>query len=148
MIASERLTEDTTVLRKDWETLSSIRDAIRLALESAREDKHVGSSLQCSVVINVGGDEDATRDCLARYSSELDAIFVVSSAVVNSAVPDSPSWAYEQPFGRERQRGTVTILPPTEHKCPRCWRYISAEEDDLCNRCDEVMAALPGSSTC
>jgi isoleucyl-tRNA synthetase len=31
------------------------------------------------------------------------------------------------------------VYKANEAKCPRCWKYISAEEDVLCKRCEEVV---------
>ncbi|KAF4125075.1 isoleucyl-tRNA synthetase [Geosmithia morbida] len=143
---SERLDRDPTQLRQDWDVLSTVRDAVKLALESAREDKHVGSSLQCSVIVNIDGAEHVS-DCLTRYADELEDIFVVSSVAVNpeqqqQQQQQQPAWSYEQAIIRDSWSGKVTVLPPVDHKCSRCWRYMAAEEEGLCTRCDEVVGAL------
>jgi len=36
---------------------------------------------------------------------------------------------------------TFTIAKATQHKCPRCWKYQSDEEDKVCKRCEEVVGA-------
>lgn len=137
---------DEITLREDWEVLSVIRSAVQLALEFARTEKHVGSSLQCSVVVNVRESHPKVPGCLSRYQDELEDLFVVSSVTVNQAAPEEPSWSVEEAFSQDDWSGTVTILPPTAHKCSRCWKYVAAEEDGLCKRCDEVVAALGETS--
>jgi len=39
----------------------------------------------------------------------------------------------------EDDRFVVVIKKSPLHKCPRCWRYISEKEDELCDRCEEVI---------
>jgi isoleucyl-tRNA synthetase len=31
------------------------------------------------------------------------------------------------------------VVKASKHKCPRCWRFTSASEDELCSRCAEVL---------
>ncbi len=35
---------------------------------------------------------------------------------------------------------TFTIVKAQNYKCPRCWRYVSESEDELCNRCKKVLS--------
>jgi len=39
----------------------------------------------------------------------------------------------------EDERFVVKIKKSPLHKCPRCWRYLSEEENELCDRCKEVI---------
>ena len=39
----------------------------------------------------------------------------------------------------EDERFVVKIKKSPLHKCPRCWRYLSEAENELCNRCKEVI---------
>ena len=34
---------------------------------------------------------------------------------------------------------TYEIRKATKHKCPRCWRYLAENEDELCQRCAKVV---------
>ncbi len=36
---------------------------------------------------------------------------------------------------------TFAIIKATKYKCPRCWRYVSENENELCNRCKKVLEA-------
>ncbi|KAJ3480711.1 hypothetical protein NLG97_g8004 [Lecanicillium saksenae] len=97
VIDPKRLTYDADKLRADIPKLSAVHEAIKAGLEPARLAKEVGSSLQCSVVVTT---EDADLiSCLAEYKDELDAIFVVSSVSVNSALPEQPAWHYTTAIG-------------------------------------------------
>ena len=35
---------------------------------------------------------------------------------------------------------TYSIHKATAHKCPRCWKFVSASEDEACMRCTEVVS--------
>ena len=132
-------------LRQDWELLSLIRNSVKLAMESARDSKDIGSSLQCRVVIAT--EDQGVKSCLGRYRDELDSIFVASKVEVNSTVPPSTDslWQYEKEFSQGDLSGKVHILPPTDEKCSRCWRYLAEVEDSLCDRCEDVVSKLPAA---
>ncbi|ROT40005.1 isoleucyl-tRNA synthetase [Sodiomyces alkalinus F11] len=144
---TSRLRLDEETIRKDVPTLMAVHSAVKAALEQARLAKVLGSSLQSAVVVSCSNA--CVNETLARYADELDAIFVVSSVDLNVPVPEGPEWSYVQEFdvdggggGGGAQKGAVTVLPPRQHKCPRCWRYLAVEEDALCQRCDDTVAGL------
>lgn len=142
LIDPKKLTIDPAQLRKDFAQLTAVHSAVKAALEQAREAKAVGSSLQCSVLINT---EDAhLARTLADYLDELDTMFVVSRVDVNADVKQtlegSPAWHYTRDIEIQgAPTGTVHVLPPQQGKCSRCWRYLAEQEDGLCRRCDDVM---------
>ncbi|PKS08286.1 hypothetical protein jhhlp_005230 [Lomentospora prolificans] len=123
-------------LRKDIPVIISTHAAVKCALESARMAKALGSSLQSSVIISV--PEGDVAAVLRKHVAELDSMFVVSSVDINVAVPEAP-WVYEETFGVNGVQGKAYVLPPKQHKCGRCWRYLAEKEDSLCVRCDEVV---------
>ena len=143
LISEDRLTASQTSLREDWEILECIRSALRHVLEQARLQKVIGSSLQCSCIIRVHGDHPTVVDCLARHKDEIDDIMGVSTVSVNATVPKDAAWSYNQAFVLSDLQGEVTIIPPVAEKCPRCWKYQSESEEDLCKRCQSVVATLP-----
>jgi len=126
-------------LRKDIPVILAIHAAVKSALEAARLAKALGSSLQSSVVISV--PEGDVAAALKKYSAELDGMFVVSSVDINGEVPESP-WAYEEIFEVNGVQGKVHVLPPKQHKCGRCWRYLAEKEDSLCGRCEDVVHSV------
>ncbi len=40
----------------------------------------------------------------------------------------------------EDERFVIKIKKSSLNKCPRCWRYLSENENELCNRCKEVIS--------
>ena len=133
-------------LRADIPTLMGVYDAVKAGLEKARLDKRIGSSLQSSVVVAA---DSRTAEQLSRYETELATMFVVSSVEVrdeHGLEALGREWQYTEDFQvavpGEATGGKVFVLPPGQHKCGRCWRYLAEEEDGLCKRCDDVVATL------
>lgn len=50
------------------------------------------------------------------------------------------AWCEEEEVKMEG-RGTVRVVvhPPGKEKCPRCWRFVRDEAEELCKRCDDVV---------
>ncbi|KAK3355646.1 tRNA synthetases class I-domain-containing protein [Neurospora tetraspora] len=138
LIDSNRLRYDEAVLRKDIPVLMETHAAIKAASELARRGKVLGSSLGCSVVINAPKDSKALS-VLQKYKDELDAMFVVSSVDLGGAIEGGPAWKYVQDFEMGGQGCQAWVLPPKDHKCPRCWRFVAPAEDSLCVRCEDVV---------
>ncbi len=68
-------------LRSDaWERIFTIRDEVLKALETARNDKQIGSSLDAKVVLTT--DAETTR-FLLDYYEQLRYIFIVSQVEVH-----------------------------------------------------------------
>jgi isoleucyl-tRNA synthetase len=99
------LTEGITVAQRsaavDWDQLAEVRDRVLKALDVAREDKVIGSSLEAEVTLSA-------TDLLTRYESELPGLFIVSAVKLKppSGGPDAVKV--------QRARGD---------KCERCWKY-------------------------
>jgi len=135
LIDTSRLSYDEADIRKAIPVLMSTHGAIKSALEKARGNKWLGSSLQCSVVLQV--EKGEALGVLQKCAGELEAIFVVSSVEIREAAgvgPGDAPWSVLEEF----VHGKVLVLPPKQAKCPRCWRYVAPAEDSLCQRCGDV----------
>ncbi|KAH7327028.1 tRNA synthetases class I-domain-containing protein [Rhexocercosporidium sp. MPI-PUGE-AT-0058] len=117
--------------------------AIKSAQEEARANKHIGSSLESSVVLRAPAE---AIDLFDRYVDELASIFVVSSVEVRTIAPEEAAlqeteqrFTYTAKFATPGGQGQALVLPTKDHKCPRCWRYVASVEDELCGRCEEAM---------
>lgn len=140
--------EEERRLRGAMPVLAAVHTGTKSAIELARRDKRVGSSLQCSVVLRV--PDAAVTEALLRVD-ELESALVVSHVAVNEPLPEEAEWKYSVDFqvprgadveGQADGGGvacTAWVLPPRAHKCPRCWRYIAPKEDELCGRCENVV---------
>ena len=167
IVDESRLPGDESKLRAAISILSGVHTGIKSATELARRDKKVGSSLQCSVILQI--PDSAVASTLQQFDDELEGMFVVSSVGINERLPEAPEWKFSLDFqipvgggsdgsrpdsiealsndsapvdAEGSSRGvqcTAWVLPPKAHKCPRCWRYIAPKEDALCGRCDDVV---------
>ncbi|KAK0630188.1 tRNA synthetases class I-domain-containing protein [Bombardia bombarda] len=136
IIDPSRLVLDESQLRADIPVLMSAHTAIKAASELARAGKVMGSSLQCSVVLEV--PEGQARSVLTRHSAELADMFIVSSLDINVDVPKT-EWVYSQEFEVNGTTCTAWVVPPKQSKCQRCWRYVAPEPETLCGRCSDVI---------
>ena len=105
-------------LAQRWAALRTIRGEITTALEKARADKAIGSSLQAALVI----PPEAT--------SLLDPEGWATLAIVSQTRPG-------QALAVERAGG---------EKCLRCWRVlpeVGTERAGLCLRCTAVVGSVP-----
>lgn len=112
-------------LFETWERIFTIRDEVLKALETARTDKQIGSSLEAKVVLSV--DKETARFLLDHYT-ELRYVFIVSQVEVH-----------------EGDTGlSVKIERADGTKCERCWNYSTrvGEFDKyptVCERCAEAL---------
>jgi isoleucyl-tRNA synthetase len=114
-------------LRSDWEKIFMIRDEVLKALEDARNDKRIGSSLEAKVVLTT--DADTTRFLMDRFS-QLRYVFIVSQVVVH-----------------EGDKFAVEIQRADGEKCERCWNYsIRVGEfgqwPTVCERCADALSEI------
>jgi len=105
----EELTEGLTAAQRqvagEWEQLVPVRDQVLKALDAAREDKVIGSSLEAAVKLGTAGDLYAL---LQKHVEELPTWFIVSQLELN------PSASGDVEISVDRARGD---------KCERCWKY-------------------------
>jgi len=104
------------------------------ALEIARAEKRIGSSLQAAVhifapasVVAALGDVDLAELC------------ITSAATIETAPP--PAGAFALPDVPDI--GVIVSLAPGD-RCERCWRVLTEVghvhgHDDLCQRCADVI---------
>ena len=94
------------------------------ALETARNEKQIGSSLEAKVVLTT--DSETTR-FLLDYYADLRYIFIVSQVEVH----EGDSYAVE-------------IQKADGERCERCWNYSTrvgefTEWPTVCERCNDAL---------
>jgi len=115
-----------------WERLFAIRDEVLKALEVARNEKEIGSSLDAKVVLST--DAGTTR-FLLDYFDQLRYIFIVSQVEVH-----------------EGDSMKVEIGKADGVKCERCWNYSVhvgdfKEYPTVCERCADALSEIERSAT-
>ena len=115
-------------LESRWATLLSVRDAVNVALEGARQRKDIGQNLMAHVTVTAGG---AVGDLLNAMAADLPMFFITSAVTVAKGDADVV---------------TVDVAKADGDKCPRCWRYVTetvttGDHTGLCLRCDLAVGA-------
>jgi isoleucyl-tRNA synthetase len=114
-------------LRANWERIFAIRDEVLRALEAARNDKQIGSSLEAKVILTT--DAETTR-FLLDYYDQLRYIFIVSQVEVHEG----------DAFG-------INIARADGEKCERCWNYSTRVGENerfptCCERCADALEMM------
>jgi isoleucyl-tRNA synthetase len=114
---------------REWENLIDIRETVLKELETAREKKLVGNSLEACVKLEV---PEKSEKLLKKYETELSSLFIVSEVTF---VPTSD------------QELKVSVSKAGGDKCHRCWNYstsVGADKDYplFCRRCRSVVEGL------
>ncbi len=110
----------------DWDQLNEINAIVLKALEVARDDGEIGSSLDAHLEISA---DQKTHDFLTQFSEELRFLFITSS--VDLQMDNSLD-------SNEKMR--VNVKKSKAEKCGRCWHKQetvgdSDEHPDICARC-------------
>jgi isoleucyl-tRNA synthetase len=118
-------------LEARWTRLREIRDEVNRALETARQEKLIGTSLAARVSLTAGG---ATAALLARYEADLPMLFIVSQVSLDATGPEGVS---------------VSVSRAEGEKCDRCWRIVpeisrAPGTEGLCSRCIDALPAGDG----
>ena len=129
---------DAAALKNDWETLLSVRDQALKALETARNEKRIGSSLEAQIRLSA---PQSMYPVLERYHDQMRYLFIVSDVVLEK-LPASDGDAGL----------TIEVLHAPGHKCERCWNYSTRVGEDnnyptVCERCSAVLAEIEATAT-
>jgi isoleucyl-tRNA synthetase len=118
-------------IAEEWARLRDIRDEVNRALETARQEKVIGTSLQARVTLTAGG---AAAALLGRHHADLPMLFIVSHVLLETGGPEGVS---------------VSVSRAEGQKCDRCWRIVPELSHDtrtqgLCARCVDALTARDG----
>ena len=112
-----------------WNKVIKLRDVVNQALETARNEKKIGKSLEAKIVLTVPAFETALDGMDADTLAD---ILIVSQA--------------------ELQKSGMNVLkvdvePAQGQKCERCWKVLptvgsDAKHPALCPRCAKVVPAI------
>ncbi|STY98741.1 Isoleucine--tRNA ligase [Moraxella lacunata] len=106
----------------DWQAILAVKEVANKAMDNARTDKTINSSLSASLDIVA---DDKAYDSLAKLGDEARFVFITSDISLTK--------------GDEL---SVKVAPATGEKCVRCWHVLPsvgtvAEHGDICPRCVE-----------
>ncbi|MFO1248898.1 MAG: zinc finger domain-containing protein [Alphaproteobacteria bacterium] len=117
---------------KKWLRVRELRRVVTGALELARADKTIGSSLEAAPVLVVSDAADKTL----FDTIDLAEIAITSVASVETGSLDG---LYTVP---EIKGAAARFVKAGGDKCARCWRVLEETKPDthLCNRCTGAVA--------
>jgi isoleucyl-tRNA synthetase len=118
-------------LAQKWFTLRQLRSDVYVVLETARNAKLIGASLEAKVLLKP--QNPALQALLQETAEELRYLLIVS-AVELVALPAN------LPFCKETPDYHIGVAPADGAKCPRCWNYAPLTEQGICARCVSALA--------
>ena len=112
-------------LEEKWNEIRRVRELVQKALEEARGQKVIGSSLEAKVIFKT--NDAQTKAFLSETLPLWCEIAIVSAAEVTDGA----------------EKLAVEVVHADGHKCARCWQWKPEvgedEAHDLCHRCAEVL---------
>ena len=139
--------------RNSWERLLGIRSQVLSALETARDQKLISSSLEARITLVPKTDRSEEErknqlDFLRSHLPDLPALFIVSQVEVSNDVFESPGSVTEVGATGDL---IVVVHRATGKKCERCWNYSvhvgeNSRYPTICERCSEALAEIEGAA--
>ena len=125
-------------LIEKWKRVRDLRRVVTGALEIARADKKIGSSLEAMPFLILENESDA--EILASIPFE--EIVITSGVEIEAVASGAPS-----DFSLPDVPGVhVRFEPARGGKCERCWRVlpeVQGRASHLCNRCTDAALKVP-----
>ncbi len=126
-------------LEQKYQHIRLVRDEVLKALEIARKNKVIGSSLEAQVRILAEGD---LLKLLKEYEKQCPTLFIVSQVVLVYEL-EQVTYQSESLAGLK-----IGVFPAEGSKCERCWNFtitVGRNEKHLqvCERCARVLESNP-----
>lgn len=109
---------------EDFEKFFQVKEDVNKALEDARNEKLIGSSLEAELEIYSEGEYRRVLESLREYLKQL---FIVSN--VTLVDEDLPIL----------NKVGVKVIKSKGEKCERCWNYVEQTKEGLCTRCQDAI---------
>lgn len=128
-------------LSEFWKSLISVRYVVNKALELARADRKIGSSLEAQVMLKLDSPELAQK--LGTLQDGLTGLFITSQATLFSDGKDfAEGNAYLADLNEAGVR--VVVMPARGKKCGRCWKFSekvgsASTFPEFCDHCAEAL---------
>src|SRR5437016_5063961 len=121
-----------TKQQANWETLLAIREQVNKALDTARNEKLIGKSVDAQVHVTAA---DPPYSVLKRYEDQLRYLFIVSAVTL------------AQGSGNGTSGVKIEVSKAAGKKCERCWNYSTHVGEDsayptVCERCSAVLKEI------
>ena len=132
ILGSDDIPAEDPQLQADWATLRGVRDHVLKALEEARNQKHIGKSLEAQVKVTAS---DPFYPVLEKHKDDLRYSFIVSQVALERASRNGSGQL------------AVEVARAAGKECERCWNYSTRVGEDakyptVCERCGPVLREL------
>jgi isoleucyl-tRNA synthetase len=119
-------------LAEKWKTLIALKGEVAKAIETARQNKILGHSLDASVIISA---PEKLRTFLSAHLDDLRALLIVSDVRIVDEKTGGEAFRSAEIAGL-----SVSVGRAPGEKCHRCWIYSetvgsNTEHPTLCERC-------------
>eukprot|EP00753_Platysulcus_tardus_P019813 PLAT7558.1.p1 GENE.PLAT7558.1~~PLAT7558.1.p1 ORF type:complete len:973 (-),score=502.57 PLAT7558.1:103-3021(-) len=133
-------------LQRAWDSLLLLRGDANRLLEEARKEKHIGSSLEARLQLQLKEGSPLAAAAASLSPEELVELFITSDVELLSegdalAADESLPFAYTH----NSELAGIAVLPAEGCKCPRCWKFsreLTETDGDLI--CPACVAAVDG----
>ncbi len=128
-------------LERKWDAILQLRSDVSKVLETARQQKVIGHSLNAKVEIF---PTQAQYAFLAALKADLATVFIVSQVELHNPEELAPTQASE---GEQNPGMKLVVTQASSEKCERCWMYSeeigqNTQHATLCPRCAQVVTVL------
>ncbi|QQR69716.1 MAG: isoleucine--tRNA ligase [Alphaproteobacteria bacterium] len=126
------------VLAVRWKDLRDLRRVVTGALELARAEKSIGSSLQAAPVVTVTAQQAALLQGV-----DFAELAITSDLTLRQG--DVPAGAFTLP---DVPGCGVVVEKAVGEKCERCWRIlpeVAAHPRHVCGRCEDALGSMEGA---
>jgi isoleucyl-tRNA synthetase len=130
-------------LSETWEQIRHLRRVLTGAMELARNEKLIGSSLQAHLQVYLSPDNEKVE----IYKKLMEGIDFAELSIA-SAITFKVSPYPEKAFTLDDVAGIGVVIAPAEGmKCERCWQVLPEvgqhkDHPDLCHRCHDAVTHL------
>lgn len=114
---------DSKEIKTSFEIFFKAKEVVNKALEDARNDSLIGSSLEAELVLTA---TDKMFHTLFEMKSYLHQLFIVSIVTLKEETISEGDL-------------TVLVKKSDKEKCARCWNYVDELQDGICPRCQEIL---------
>ena len=126
-------------LLQKWYNIRKIRRIINTAIEIARNEKKLGSSLEASILLQTD-DKEVLEEI---KNIDMESICIISSFTIISSDQDINDNYVSKSLSKDNGF-KVFVFKTSYEKCLRCWQYKKevTVEEGICNRCKLVIRDL------
>ena len=116
--------QDYEIDTKLWDQFFDVKNDVFKALESARNEKVIGSGLEAEVLVNL---PEKYQDVEKELGNVMHQLLIVSK--VTFTTDELPKY----------DNVSVLVKKSNGEKCNRCWNYVDELHDGICDRCANII---------